>query len=175
MKRLIPIATSIGLAFVIGSVFATPRTDEPNTAMTATDFVMAAGGADEFERQTGQLATQRAQDSKVRVLAQHLVADHAQTTKDLAAAAAKAGVPGPVPKLHPGQQRALQHLKDALPEDFDKLYLQQQAEVHQDAIGLFKTYAAVGQAAPLREAAIKTRPIVQGHLANIFALQEAID
>jgi putative membrane protein len=162
------------LPLTIGAAVATSsQREEPNTAMTATDFVMAAGGSDEFERQSGELAVQRAKDAKVRELAQRLVVDHSQTSKDLAAAAAQAGVPGPVPKLHPGQQRALQHLKDALPEDFDKLYLQQQAEVHQDAIGLLKTYSRVGDKAPLREAATKTRPLVQHHLERIYSLQWA--
>jgi putative membrane protein len=174
MKHLIPLAASVLLACFAGSATARADANDPNTAMTDADFVMAAGGTDEFERQSGQLAIQRAQLPKVRELAQRVIADHTQTTNDLAAAAAKAGVPGPVPKLHPGQLRALQHLQDALPEDFDKLYLQQQAETHQDAIGLVKTYAAVGQAAPLRDVAVKARPIVQRHLDMIFALQRAI-
>jgi putative membrane protein len=157
------------------AAMAWPADDPPNTAMTSTDFVMVAAGSDEFERQSGQLAVARAQNASVRSLAQRLVADHTETSKGLAAAAAAAGVPAPQPKLHPGQQRALQHLKDALPDDFDKVYLQQQAEAHKEALGLLGTYAEVGDKQPLRMAASNTRPIVQGHLQRIYSLQHSFD
>jgi putative membrane protein len=55
--------------------------------------------------------------------------------------------------------------------DFDKLYLQQQHAVHVDALGLMRTYAAQGREPPLRAAAARAAPVVQGHLNQVKQLQ----
>jgi putative membrane protein len=155
------------------SIHAVSAADEPvpNTAMTAVDFTTTAAGSDEFERQSGRVAIARAQNPEVRALAELLVTHHAQTTNELNQAATAAGLPPPTPKLHPGLQRKLDHLNTVAQEDFDKWFLQHQAEVHKDAIALMKTYAQVGDVEPLRTVAAKTLPVVQGHLEEVYTLQ----
>jgi putative membrane protein len=173
MNRPITCAALAALVFSSSAALAASQRGAPNAALTATDFVMAAASTDEFERQSARIATQRATDPNVRKLAEQLAADHAKTSAELAAAAARAGVPAPVPKLHPGQERAIEQLRQAMPEDFDKIYLQQQAEVHRDAVGLLKTYATVGDSQPLVAAAEKARPLVERHLWKVFGIQRS--
>jgi putative membrane protein len=149
-------------------------TETPNTAMTAIDYVNTAASSDEFERQTGTLATQRAQNEDVREFGQHLVDDHTATSENLIAAATAAGVPAPTPTLHPGQQRMIDELTAAPAEVFDRLFLKIQAAAHVDAIALHSTWAKVGQEAPLRDVASATVPIVTGHLRHVHRLQHQI-
>jgi putative membrane protein len=146
----------------------------PNTGMTAVDYVNTAASSDEFERQTGQLAADRAQNEGVRELGQHLVVDHTATSENLIAAATAAGVPVPTPVLHPGQQRMIVELTNAPAEQFDQLFLKIQAAAHVDAVALHGTWAKVGQEEPLREVADATVPIVSGHLHHVRRLQQII-
>lgn len=97
-----------------------------------------------------------------------------QTSRELAMAAEQAGVGRPDDRLSPGQVKMLDALKSADRADFDKVYLQQQAQVHQDAKGLMESFAKAGKEQPLRMAAAKTAPLVQGHLAQVMRLQQAM-
>jgi putative membrane protein len=149
------------------------QVESPNTAMTGLDFTLSAASSDEYERQSGQIATQRGQREQVRALGQQLIVDHTQTTVQLTQAATEAGLPPPVPKLHPGLQRKLQLLRDIPAELFDREFLQQQAEAHVDALELMRTYARVGQEAPLRAVAAAAAPIIRGHLDHTLGLQRS--
>lgn len=165
---------AIGAAIVGLCAPATAQMMMPNTAMTGKDFAMTAASADRYERESAQIAEQKGADPRVRSLAQMLDAAHTQSTKDLGMAAEEAGIGRLDGKLSPGQERMLDALRKSDPTDFDKLYLQQQAQVHTDAQGLMMTYAKIGAEAPLRAAAAKTAPMVTQHLAEVTRLQNAM-
>lgn len=163
------------LTIATTTALAQPRAEMPNTMAMGPDFVMTAAATDEYERRAGAIAAERARDPRVRDLGQMMVQAHTQTSRDLAAAAEQAGVRAPRdPNLHPGFERMLRLLRETDPMGFDKLYLQQQHEVHVDALGLMRTYSRWGREAPLRAAAMQTAPLVQQHLSRIVALQRAI-
>jgi putative membrane protein len=154
---------------------AQPRPQMPNTMATGADFVATAAATDEYERRAGGIARERAHDSRVREFGQMMIQAHTQTSRALAAAAGQAGLQAPRdPHLDPGLERMLRLLRDVPAMAFDKLYLQQQHEVHMDALGLMRTYSRWSREAPLRAAAAQTAPMVQQHLARIVALQNAM-
>ena len=166
-------------ALALLMAFAAPRAQDaapntPNTAMTAVDYVNTAASSDEFERQTGTLATQRGQDDAVKAFGQHLVDDHTATSENLIAAATAAGVPAPTLRLHPGQQRMVDELTKAPAAVFDQLFLKIQAAAHVDAVALHSTWAKVGEEPPLRDVASATVPIVTEHLHHVHRLQRQI-
>jgi putative membrane protein len=148
--------------------------DMPNTLAMGEDFATTAASSDHFEREAAKIAQERAQSAGVRDLAKMLETAHTQSTKELGMAAEQAGVSKPADKLNPGQKRMLEALEKADPQDFDKVYLQQQAQVHKDAQGLFETYAKVGKEAPLKSAATKLTPVIKEHLATVTRLQHAM-
>ena len=144
-----------------------------NAPVAAPDFLATAAASDEFERRSGRLAAERAQDAGVRAFGQQMVAAHTQSTQELGEAARAAGQRPPAPALNPGQEKMLRTLAEQQGPDFDKLYLQQQHEAHADALALMRTYAALGEVPPLRAAAGKTAPVVARHLAMVAGMQRA--
>lgn len=146
-------------------MFGGPRTQH---------FITAAAQTDEFERQAGRMAQQRAVSARVRDFGSMMVTDHTKTTQDLQAAIRRTGhVPPPPPQITGEQRRMLDQLRASGP-GFDSTYLQQQVTVHQQALGLMQDYARTGHNAILQDAARQTIPVVQHHLAMAQQLQATV-
>ena len=143
---------------------ATGATAADAMPATAQAFVDAAGASDMFEIESSKLARTMGKDPGVKSFAEMMVTDHTHSTADLKAAAAKASpAPTVAPKLTPEQQADLDALKGA-GDNFDKLYAEKQVAGHEKALAMLKAYAASGDAAPLKDFASKSVPIVSGHL-----------
>jgi putative membrane protein len=139
------------------------------------DFITKAAQSDEFERREGRLAEGRARSPQVRHFAAEMVSAHTATTAGLKAAVRRAGMtPPPPPPLSPDQNRMIGALNATHGRDFDKLYVNQQIQAHQDALGVIQGYAQTGRPGPIRDAAAKTVPIVQQHLGMAHDLQSHI-
>jgi putative membrane protein len=172
MLRTLILSSALALAFGAGAI-AQPGPGGPAgpTAMTMS-FVTKAAQSDEFERQEGRLAERRAHDRHVRMFAQEMVSAHTRTTQDLKAAIRRAGMtPPPPPALSDDQARMLGDLRGAHGDKFDRLYVGQQIQAHQETLGLMQGYAQSGQPGPIRDAAAKTAPLVQHHLDMATALR----
>jgi len=136
------------------------------------DFVTKAAQSDAFERQEGRLAEHRTHSSMVRTFAAEMVSAHTMTTKGLKMAIRQAHMaPPPPPMLTGDQMRMMADLKAAHGRNFDKIYVDQQVQAHQDALGAMQSYAQNGAPGPIRDAAAKTAPLVQHHLEMAKELQ----
>lgn len=133
--------------------------------VAAPEFVRRAGQSDQFEIQSSQLALGRSRDQGVRRFAQMMLRDHEYTTSRVMQAARRSGLPpmGP-PPLRRDQQGMVDQLSYARGYDFDRLYVTQQVAAHEQALGLMQSYAASGDAEPLRRVAQEAVPIIQHHL-----------
>jgi putative membrane protein len=130
-----------------------------------TDFITKAAQSDEFERREGRLAEQRSHNPHVKKFAAMMVSDHTKTTEGLKTAIRQAGMtPPPPPVLRDDQVRMMDDLKGMHGRDFDKAYIDQQVQAHQDALTVMQTYAQNGRPGPIRNAAAKTARLVQRHL-----------
>ena len=130
--------------------------------------------SDEFERKAGDMAGRMAASPKVRDFGAMMVRDHTKTTQELQAAIRSTGhsVPPP-PPLSGAQQHMLDQLRSAGP-NFDAVYLQQQVQAHQQALSTLQDYARDGHNQVLRQAARRTIPLVQNHLAMAQQLQASV-
>ncbi len=137
-------------------------------------FVTALAQSDEFERKAGDMAGRMAASPKVRDFGAMMVRDHTKTTQELQAAIRSTGhsVPPP-PPLSGAQQHMLDQLRSAGP-NFDAVYLQQQVQAHQQALSTLQDYARDGHNQVLRQAARRTIPLVQNHLAMAQQLQASV-
>lgn len=68
-------------------------------------------------------------------------------------------------------QQMIQRLQQAQGAEFDRLYVQQQTQAHQNAVDLFQNYARAGDVAELRQWAQQTLPDLQDHLRKVQQLQ----
>ncbi|WP_243450938.1 DUF4142 domain-containing protein [Sphingosinicella sp. CPCC 101087] len=129
-----------------------------------TAYVAMAGSSDLYEIQSGQLAQQKAQRDELRQFGQMLVQHHTQTTQQVMSAARSAGMNPPPPSLTPMHRRMLDDLQQASGAAFDNLFVRQQIQAHEMALGLHQNYARNGDAPPLRTAANSAVPIITQHL-----------
>jgi putative membrane protein len=136
------------------------------------DFITKAAQSDEFERREGRLAEMRAHSSQVKHFAAKMVSAHTKTTMALKHAIRMAGMtPPPPPPLSDEQMQMMATLKATHGRDFDKTYMDQQAQAHQMALDTVQGYAQNGHPGPIRDAAAKTVPIVQSHIDMIKDIQ----
>lgn len=166
------------LALAGGLAACVPQTP-PITAASSSDaaplardaYVGMAAAGDLFEIQSAQIALQRAEAPAVRDFAQMMVADHGNTTRQLAAAAQRVAIGPLAPALLPAQARMLDRLRAAgSGAAFERVYLDQQVEAHRIALALHSNYAANGDTPELRTVAAAAVPVVQAHLDRVRQL-----
>ena len=138
------------------------------------DFVARAGASDKFEITEAKLASARSHDPHIRRFAAKMIQDHTASTMKVKAAARKVmGHNPPPPVLMPEQEKMIADLRAAHGPDFDRTYLDQQVQAHQQALDLMQGYARTGDAPPLRHAAEEITPVVQHHLEMAKSMQSA--
>ncbi len=145
---------------------------DPSAPMSTPQYIMAASQSDEFEMQEGRMAENQAKSVKLRKFGAMMVKDHAKTTDTLHQAIISTGmsVPPP-PPLRPDQMQMIAQLQQLTGADFDKAYVMQQMQSHQDALMVQSNYARTGDVPVIRGAASKAVPIVKAHIAELNQIQ----
>jgi putative membrane protein len=132
--------------------------------LRAAAYVMDSGSADQYEIDAAMIARTRAQNPAVRNFAEMMITAHTATTQDLLSAVNTAGMQAPPPARPTTQQRVmLDQLQRSAANTFDRLYMDQQAAAHQQALAMHRAYADRGDQAALRAFAARTWPKVQMH------------
>jgi putative membrane protein len=131
------------------------------------NFVAAAGGGDQYEIQSSQLALERSQNQDVREFAQMMISDHNRTTQEVTEAARRDGLTPPPPMLTAAQRNMLRQLRAARGRAFDTLYLSQQRTAHQQALMLHRSRARTRPNSALSQAAAAAVPVVEAHSEHL--------
>lgn len=155
------------LAGLSSAAFAqsAPPPADPSAPMATPDFVTAAGQSDQFEITEGKMAQKMGSTAAVRKYGAKMVRDHMKTTANLQKAVKKAGMaPPPPPPLRADQEQMVSQLQGMSGADFDKAYLTQQVQSHQEALELQSGYAKTGDTPAVKTAAKGAVPIVRMHL-----------
>ena len=135
------------------------------SAPPAPLYVARSAASDLFEITSSRVALDKSRNPDVRRFAQTMIDHHTRTTEQLTRAARASGLTPPPPTLEPQQVEMLRQLEGEAPSPaFDRLYVNQQLNSHQQALELQATYGAGGDAPALREAALQTAPVVAEHL-----------
>ncbi len=177
MKRLLIVMGTCGFLSACASPTAAPEVPvvlavDPSSPLAAPTYMQMAASSDQFEIQSGQLASQMSQNQAVRSFGNLLVAHHTHTTQQLAAAAQAAGLAPPPPAMLPNHQAMLDQLRAAGP-NFDTAFRDVQVQAHQEALTLHQNYASGGDNPALRNVAGAAVPIIQQHLTAAQALNVA--
>jgi putative membrane protein len=134
-------------------------------APSTPDFVQKAAMSDMYEVQAGKLAAEKGQSDAVKRFGQQMVDAHSKTTEDLTGIVKSKNIKVDLPStLDSTHQKLIDDLKSASAQDFDKTYAKQQVDAHQQAVDLFKKYAAQGDDADVKQFAAKTLPTIEHHL-----------
>lgn len=151
----------------------TVANDPSLTTTMGADYVGLAGAGDMFEIESSRMALEKSQSDEVKAFAQMMIDQHTQSTAEVKAAAEAAGLTVADPMLNPTQQQMLDNLSALSGADFDSAYLGQQADAHQMALNLHRTYAESGDTQQLRDVAGKIVTAVEMHIAELQDLTSA--
>lgn len=166
MKKIL-LASAFALvatgAFAQSATESTGVNSALGVAPKTEDFIMEASASDVFEIESSKLALQKGNDA-TKTFAQKMIADHEKTTAELKALLATGKVKGePVATLTDDFKGDVEDLAKLSGDDFNKQYIDDQVDAHEDAVDLFKRYAEEGENADLKAWAAKMLPALQHH------------
>lgn len=140
---------------------------KPN--QTTQTFVKKAEISGEFEVGSSRLAQDKAMSPAVKDFAAMMIKDHTAASEKLRAAAQKEGLsPEQVSRLDDRHAKQMKALESAKPDEFDKLYLDQQRRAHEEAVDLFRSYAnSKSSEGAVKQFASETLPTLEEHLKHV--------
>ena len=126
------------------------------------EFMTMAAHSDSFEIKSSQLALQKSSSPEVKQYAQKMIDEHTQSTNQLKQIAAQKGATLP---SDPGafNQAVLDQLTPLSGTEFDRAYLEAQANGHMQAVAVFRTESGRGQDTALKQFAARLLPTIEQH------------
>src|SRR5579862_6519149 len=156
-----PMKTLLVSALLVIPAVALSASSDPDSKFYTT---LAQGGLDEVE--LGQLAQQKATDSKIRDFGAMMVKDHSAANEQLKALAASKNITLPT-HVSASQKATKIKLHAETGQTFDKAYVKSQISAHEDTIKLLNKEISSGQDADAKAFAQKVLPTVKEHLQAI--------
>jgi putative membrane protein len=146
--------------------------DEPDKT---ADFVSKAAVANKFEIDTSQLALKYGQAADVKAFAKQMISDHEKIGQEFKAALKEANIQPPSDSLDVAHTAKYAKLRLFTTEKgFDSAYTNTQLQAHEDAVALFKDYAANAPTPAVKSFAEKTLPMLEGHLKMVQDLRAKV-
>jgi putative membrane protein len=174
LMRLSITASAIALGLAAAPLLAQSMTPQdvgasPMTGTAPQDYVNLAADSDMYEIQSSKLALSKSKSDQVKGFAREMIADHTTTTKSLMAGvkASQNKVKAPPTSPSADTKAKLAALRSASADQFDQLYLQQQAQAHTMAWSLHKGFADSGSDPALQQVATSAVPIIEKHIQHV--------
>jgi putative membrane protein len=160
------------LTFVFAAAFSPFAFAQDTTTVTeAIQFVPMVANSDLFEIESGKLAQKMAQSDAVKTAASEIVTDHTKSSQELEAMAKAAGITFQKPTtLDAKHQQLLDQLSKVDQNGFDAAF--SQAQAHQEAISIFKSYSSGGDQPELKQFAAKGVPVLEQHLQMFQQIEQ---
>jgi putative membrane protein len=140
----------------------------PPVKKSDRDFMEKAAKASMSEVAISRVAASRTSNPDVRRFAQMIIEDHEAAMEQLSALARSRGVSLPAKDPHPDKWEK----REA--KDFDREYLDQMVDDHENAVKLFDKHARDGEDADAVAYARKHLPRMQQHLQHALDLKRAL-
>lgn len=138
--------------------------------LRAETYVPAAHIADMYEIRAAEIAMEKAQDARVRELAQMIISDHRTMASQMEDALPQAQLQGNVTlpqQMDERRQGMIDNLQAASADTFDLAYLHQQLAAHLEALTLHSEYAEAGDSEVLKPIAAQAAEKIEKHLAMV--------
>jgi len=171
MKSLIFVAAlaAVGMPATMGHAEGEPRRIEGAPAQTGTldsaekKFLNDAALGGLLEVKLGQMATKQASNEEVKRFGQRMIDDHSKVNGEIQKLAQQKGVTIPQ-ALDKKQQEKVDKMAKLGGGDFDKEYMKQMVDDHEDDVKVFEKAAKDAKDADVRSFAATTLPTLQEHL-----------
>ena len=159
-------------AVTLPAAMSLPAAADHAAPLNARTFVAEATAANLLDVETSALAFERAENDAVRSFAQDVVQEGNiadEKLEEIAGAAATS-----LPTVDPKHYEKLDGLSAKEGEGFDAAYLDLQAEVYENAVTLFSTYAERGDDQELKAFAAETLPTLEERLQEIREIERSM-
>jgi len=147
--------------------------DNTYGSVSTDEFVQRAAQGGMAEVAMSNLARGRASDPDVRDFASQMVQDHSQANRQLHQIAWRKGVSVPN-DMDFSHRIALRNMRNRRGDSFDRAYMRQMVEDHQNTLAMFRAYARNGDDPDLRAYAQQTLPALEHHRAMARETQDAV-
>lgn len=142
-------------------------------APSAPDFVKKAAKGNLYQIEPGQLASEKGQSDAVKQFARAMVEARGKIGDELKAIVQAEKLAVEMPATLDGRQlKWIETLKGTKPENFDRIYAQQQVKALGRAAELFDRYAELGDNVALKQFAANTLATLKQHLEQAKQLPQ---
>lgn len=163
MKHKIATATIAISGLLVCAALA--QQNEANRMRQSADstFIMKAAQGGMAEVELGKLAVQKASNDRVKQFGQQMVDDHSRAGDELKSLASSKGMTVPT-TINAKDRATKKRLEGMQGADFDRAYMQDMVNDHQQDIADFQKEADHGSDPDVKAWAAKTLPTLQHHL-----------
>ena len=163
----------IWLAAGFAAAFAAPAAAQDPTPEGRGAYAAVAGANEAFQLRAAEIAVEKARSAEVRAYARTMLAEHRAAMARYEATARAAGLEDHLPPgMSSDHWEMLRRLDERSGSRFDRTYVGQQIETHEDAVALHRNFAANGTAPRLLDFARAAAPTASRHLAAAQALDD---
>ncbi len=147
-----------------------------DASLAAEDFFDKTMGADIYQIQASKIVQAKGRAPDVKAFAQSMAEEHATSRVLLEDAARQSGQSIPIPTAPTDQQQSMLNLLDrGEPQDFDRTYMEQQVQLHEDTLSVVAAYAQSGAVPAIRAVAAGLEPDLRQDLKKAQMLESALD
>jgi putative membrane protein len=145
--------------------------DADNGVQKDADFVAEVVASNYAEIKMAQLAAANSTNPEVKEIAKMLEADHTKTLNELKTIAQSKAITVPTEEK-PDAKDKMENLKSEKGADFDKKWLEEVSDKHEESIDNFESKIDKTEDAELKAFVSKTLPHLKMHLEKIEACKE---
>ena len=172
-KWFAALASAVILAFGISAGQAQDKKAKSNLSKEDTQAMEKLAQGDMAEVEAGKVAAQKASSAEVKKFGQHMVDEHTKMLEEGKKLAQAKGVKAPASpdKKH---QDALKKLQGLSGDEFDRRFMEQMVNDHQEALKLAEKTAKEAKDSDLKAHAQKGAPKIKEHLAQATKLRDSL-
>jgi putative membrane protein len=157
------ISASVAGLFLSAVVNLAPAAaQQPQSLASDSGFIARAASAGLLQVKLGKLAEKKATSASVVDFGKRMVADYSKANEELKSAAKNAGFLAPVLMRH--DQQIFDRFNSMGRSSFDKKYMAEMVEQHNEEVRLFQGEAAGGRVQSLKQLASRMLPELQQRL-----------
>ena len=172
--------TTDTLATTPPAAATTPAAGETTSTWTDANVVDVITVANQGEIDYSQLGVEKATNPSVKQFAQLMVKDHGTMLDGVKSLATKLNLtPAPNDKVSDLQKENQKDISDlngkTVGKDFDKEFMEEQVDMHQETLDLLNDLDGKTTNADLKAAIAEAKPKVQAHLDQAKAIKDKVD
>lgn len=169
MKKMIYFGVILALtAFASDGLAQNTMNSDGKTQMSGkknpdSKFMTAAAASDMNEIGLSNQALSKSSNEEVKRMAQMMIDDHTKSSEELKPIAISKNVMLPT-EMDSKHKSAMAKMSAMSGSEFDMAYVKIMVKDHEKAVALYKKQSEKGKDAEAKAFAVKTLPVVQGHL-----------